>query len=654
MGQPTLSMGSRWVSAFGATAFAVMAPVQAQDAAPQAEAEEIVVQATRSGRSVDNEAIRVEVVEREEIEEKILMTPGNVAMLVAETPGVRVQVTSPSLGSSNIRMQGMEGRYTQLLSDGLPLYGGQTSSVGLLQIPPTDLGQVEIIKGAASALYGPSALGGVINFVSRRPGNVPEAELLLNATSRNGQDIAAYAAMPVGAAAGLSVTGGFHRQSANDLDGDGWADMPRYERWTLRPRLFLDGAGGGKLMLTIGATTEDRVGGTLRGRTAPDGLSFVEALETRRLDAGLIGEIPVTGSATLQIRASGTTQEHSHRFGGLLENDRHNTVFGETSLAGKVGDTAWIAGVALQYDGYRSKTFPAFDYDFTVPAVFGQVESEITERLTLVGSARFDQHSEYGSHLNPRISALYKPGPWTIRASYGRGFYAPTPFVEQIEAVGLSRLEPITGLGAETAETASVDVGYRAGEFSANLSLFASNIEGAVQVQDAGPQRVRLINAAGTARTRGAEAMLRYRLDAFSLTGSYVYVDANEPDPQNGGHRTVPRTPRHTAGVVGMWEESGRGRIGIEAYYTGRQQLDANPYRSVSKPYVEIGALIEVVLGSARLFLNAENVLDVRQTSYDPLLLPARAPDGRWTVDVWAPADGFVLNGGIRLMFGGS
>lgn len=649
-----LNIDARWIFAALGAALAVIPADAALASPPEEDADEIVVQATRSGRGVDDEAIRVEVIDREEIEEKILMTPGNVAMLVAETPGVRVQVTSPSLGSSNIRMQGMEGRYTQLLADGLPLYGGQTSSMGLLQIPPTDLGQVEIIKGAASALYGPSALGGVINFVSRRPGHDPEAELLLNITSRNGQDATGYAAMPVGEIAGVSLTSGFHRQSANDLNGDGWADMPGYTRWTLRPRLFLDGGTGGKLMLTLGVMTENRQGGTLPGRTAPDGQPFVEALDTQRVDGGLVGETPINDAMTLHVRASGTTQHHSHQFGSLIEDDRHDTLFGEASLAGLAGRINWIAGVAVQYDGYRSKAFPGFDYDFTVPGLFGQVELDIGERLTLVGSARVDDHSEYGSHFSPRMSALYKPGPWTIRASYGRGFYAPTPFVEQIEAVGLSRLEPIAGLRAETAETASVDVGYRAGGFAANLSLFASNIANAVQLQDAGPAQVRLINAAGSTRTRGAEAMVRYRLKAFSLTGNYVFVDAHEPDPQVGGRRTVPRTPRHTAGVVGMWEESGRGRIGIEAYYTGRQELDGNPYRSVGKPYVEIGALAEVVVGKVRLFLNAENILNIRQTRFDPLLLPARAPDGRWTVDVWAPTDGFVLNGGIRMMFGGN
>ena len=143
--------------------------------------------------------------------------------------------------------------------------------------------------------------------------------------------------------------------------------------------------------------------------------------------------------------------------------------------------------------------------------------------------------------------------------------------------------------------------------------------------------------------------MLRYRWDAVTLTGSYVYTDATEMDPSGPGRRTVPLTPRHTAGLVGMWEEEGRFRIGLESYYTGRQLLEDNPYRSRSKPYFELGAFGEVLLGNVRLFLNLENLLNVRQTRYDPLLLPQRAPDGRWTVDSWAPTDGFVVNGGVRL-----
>ena len=98
--------------------------------------------------------MRVEVLAREEIEEKMLMTPGDIVMMLNEMGGMRVQATSPSLGAASVRIQGMRGRYTRFLSDGLPLFGEQPGGLGLLQIPPMDLGQVEVIKGVASALYG--------------------------------------------------------------------------------------------------------------------------------------------------------------------------------------------------------------------------------------------------------------------------------------------------------------------------------------------------------------------------------------------------------------------------------------------------------------------------------------------------------------------
>lgn len=632
------------------------AHAQEQATASQAEeAEEIIVQATRSGRRLQDEPVRVEVVNREEIEEKILMRPGNIATILSETGGLRVQVTSPALGAANVRVQGMDGRFTQLLADGLPLYGGQASSLGLLQIPPTDLGQVEVIKGAASALYGPSALGGVINLVSRRPSDLPEGEMLLNATTRNGQDATAYLAAPLGEGLGASITGGYHRQSRQDLDDDGWADMPGYERWTVRPRLFWGGAQGASLFLTAGAMKEERRGGTLPGSTAPDGNPFPQGQDTERYDAGLVAKLPVGDAMTAHLRASGMAQDHTHRFGEVVEDDRHRTLFTEASLSGKAGGTAWVGGFAYQIDSFRSRTFPAFDYTYRVPGIFGQVEQELGGSLTLAGSARTDFHNRYGTQFSPRLSLLYRTGPWTVRASGGRGFYAPTPFVEEIEAAGLSRLEPLGRLRAESARTASLDIGYARGPLEANVTLFGANVRDTTRVEplENDPDRVRLVNIAGLTGIRGSELLLRYRWASFVVTGSYVYVDASEPDPDGFGRRAKPLTPKHTAGLVAMWEERDKGRIGLEVYYTGKQALDDDPYRRTGKPYFEIGLLGEVAVGKARLFANAENILGIRQTRYDPLLRPGRAADGRWTVDAWAPAEGFVLNAGIRLRFGG-
>src|SRR6187399_3059846 len=139
----------------------------------------VTVSATRTGTRLDDQPMRVEVLGREEIEEKLLMTPGDIVMMLNEMGGMRVQATSPSLGAASVRIQGMRGRYTRVLSDGLPLFG-EAGGLGLLQIPPMDLGQVEVVKGVASALYGAGAMGGVVNLVSRRPSNAPEHEVLIN------------------------------------------------------------------------------------------------------------------------------------------------------------------------------------------------------------------------------------------------------------------------------------------------------------------------------------------------------------------------------------------------------------------------------------------------------------------------------------------
>jgi outer membrane receptor protein involved in Fe transport len=546
----------------------------------------------------------------------------------------------------------MRGRYTQLLADGLPLYGGQASSLGLLQVPPSDLGQVEIIKGASSALYGGQALGGVINLVSRRPGPDPQGEVILNSTTRDAQDLSAYGATPLSDNWSASLLSNYNRQSTQDLDDDDWIDMSGYERVAVRPRLFYDGPDGSRAYFTVGVMAEDRQGGTVGGGVVPGGQPFPQDQDTQRFDAGLVLERPVSSWGVAQLRASATRQSHDHRFGDLLEQDQHETMLIEASLAGDTATTSWVGGLAYQADDYAADTFPVFDYRYDAPAVFAQLNQDLSEDFSIAASARWDEHSEYGGQFSPRVSMLYRPGPWTVRASWGRGFYAPTPFVEETEAAGLSRLEPLSGLEVERAETLSLDFGYAVGALESGLTLFASDIDEAIRLETVAPDRVKLIHQEGVTRTRGVEALLRWRQAPYVVTASYLYLDASESADAGPGRRSVPLTPRHSAGVVAMWEDHDRGRIGLELYYTGEQALENNPYRNTSEPYLHIGLLGEIVLGRFSLFLNLENLLDVRQTREDPLVLPNRAPDGRWTVDAWAPLEGFIANAGIRIVLG--
>ncbi len=616
------------------------------------EIEEILVQATRSRRRVQDQPTRIEVLDQEEISEKVMMRPGNISMMLAETGGLRVQVTSPALGSSNIRIHGMRGRYTQLLADGLPLYGGQASGLGLLQVPPSDLGQVEVIKGSASALYGGQALGGVINLVSKRPSELTEGEVILNATTRDGQDFSTYASTPFGNGWSGSLLVAANRHSAQDLDDDGWIDLPEYERWSVRPRLFWEGSEGTNLYLTVGAMGEERKGGTLSGSVVPDGNPFPQNQDTDRLDGGFVLQHPINDQLSAQVRASAVRQQHDHLFGDLLEEDRHQTILTEASLSGDLPSASWVGGVAFQSDEYDSDTFPVHDYTYESPAAFAHFDQDFGERVTGALSVRWDDHSEYGGELSPRMALLFREGKWTIRGSWGKGFFAPTPFLEETEAAGLSRLEPLANLKAETAETASIDVSYSTGNLETGLTFFGSNIDDAVRLETLAADRVQMVNVDGVTRTRGIEALMRWRRDDLVVTASYLYTDASEPDEDVVGRRTVPLTPRHSAGLVAIWEAEEKGRIGFEVYYTGTQSLEDNPYRMESDPYFEVGLLGEIIRGRYSFFLNLENLLNVRQTRDDVLVRPNRTPDGRWTVDAWAPLEGFVANAGVRIRLG--
>jgi iron complex outermembrane receptor protein len=201
---------------------------------------------------VQDEPIRVEVITREEIEEKLLMRPGNIAMLVNETGGVRVQVTSPALGAANIRVQGMEGRYTQLLADGLPLYGGP----GLVTWNPADPAyrprQVRSNQGRC--------IGPLRSFRTGRrhqPRVAPaqrefEGEVLANATTRNGQDLTAYLASPTGGGWSASSSAARIGRASTISIGTAGPISPSYERFTARPRLFWQGADGAAAFVTIG------------------------------------------------------------------------------------------------------------------------------------------------------------------------------------------------------------------------------------------------------------------------------------------------------------------------------------------------------------------------------------------------------------------
>jgi outer membrane receptor for ferrienterochelin and colicins len=609
--------------------------------------ETVTVSATRTDKRVEDQPMRVEVLDREEIEEKLLMTPGDIVMMLNEMGGLRVQATSPSLGAASVRLQGMRGRYTRFLSDGLPLFGEAVGGLGLLQIPPTDLGHVEVIKGVASALYGAGALAGVVDLISRRPGKEPIREGLVNRTTLGGTDAVLFAAQPMTDTWSGSVLVGGHWQEKNDVDGDGWADLAGYSRAVVRPRLFWDNHAGRSLFATAGVTWERRHGGTIDGQVLPATKApFLESLETARVDGGFVAQTLVAGAYVVTARASATRQRHDHQFGETTEADVHDTLFGEVAVRGHRGVQTWVAGVAFERDAFDPHAVPRFAYTYNVPGAFVQDDLDLTRWLSVSGSARVDHHNQFGTFVSPRGSMLVHGAAWNSRLSVGSGFFAPTPLNEDTEAAGLTRLKVDGSLKAERGRSASWDVTRTAGPFSLTGTLFRYDLANPAVVERA---TYTLSNLTDDTIITGAEAIATLRRAPFSVTATYTYARSREGVGAERGE--VPLTPTHSAGLTASWEREGKGRIGVECYYTGRQRLEDNPYQSRSAAYVLFGGLAERKIGKLRVFVNAENLANVRQTDWNPLLRSVRAADGRWTVDAWAPLDGRVINGGVRIGF---
>lgn len=589
-----------------------------------------VVATTRSGSRVEDQAVPIERLGRSDIEENMLMTPGNIVKSIDEMSGVRVQTTSPELGTAVVRMQGLRGQYTRLLSDGIPLYFDIAGGLPLVQIPPMDLGGVELLKGGASAFFGANAIG-VVNLLSRRPGKDREREILFSESARAGTDAVLWLSSPPSGSWSNTFLFSGHRQEERDVDGDGWSDIPRYSRGAARQRVFWKNGRGRSGSGTAGTTFEKREGGSAIAR---------QSLETRGADGTLSYQMPFrrytlagTGMLFVQSRTRGLSDEREH--------ERREAATIEIELRGTAPRQTWVAGLAV--DWFTVRSHDAFAYLSTRPGLFVHDDVRVASWLSVSGSARADHHNIYGFFLSPRGSVRAHRGDWSAGVTAARSYFAPTALTEETEAAGFAHLSIDGPLHVENHRNVSADVAHETRAATAKLTVFQSHIDHPALVDRA---TFTLRTDAEPVVTHGVEILGQVRRAPFAVTGTYTYVRAEE-----GGGREVALTPRHSAGIFATAEAAGRGRISVHVDFTGEQRLDANPYRSISEPYTVLGLVAEHRIRRWSLFVTGDNLTDVHQTHWDPIARPARDVDGRWTVDAWAPLAGRVINAGIRIPF---
>ncbi|MCZ7603041.1 MAG: TonB-dependent receptor [Melioribacteraceae bacterium] len=618
------------------------------------EVEEIFVNATRSSRTIDAEPTRVEVIAGEEIDEKISMDPSNISMILNESTGIQVQQTSIASANNVFRIQGLDGKYTQLLRDGFPLFGGFSGSLSLVQVPPLDLSQVEIIKGSSSTLYGGGAIAGLINLITKEPDEKGELSFLINGTSAMGLDLSSFYSKKF-EKFGLTFLAVRNSQKAYDNNDDNFSDLPQIERYSLNPKFYFYFDERNVLEVGGSFSYEDRIGG------------FITAIENEENRNSFYHEENKSSRITSQIKYdrkgndSRLTLKNSisyfkrelnlsdYSFNGIQLSTFSEAVYNFN--LNEFGD--WLLGVNLYTENFSDKTKMQYNHnssDITYGS-FVQNNLELFDKLSLETGLRVDYNTEYGIFPLPRVNLLIDISEkLKTRIGGGLGYKIPTIFTEASDELAYRNILPLDkeNTEAEKSYGLNIDFDYKTIlfggiTFSINNLFFYTRIDNPLYLQfNNANNSFEYLSLDGYADTKGIETNLKLTYDHYKLFAGYTFTDVISHS--NKTSSSFPLTPKHNLGVVLIYEIHGDLRIGLEAYYTGKQKLSDG---TTTTDYWINGIMIEKRFGKLSFFLNFENFLDTRQSNYGPMFTGTpQLPD---FLELYAPTDGRIINGGVKI-----
>jgi outer membrane receptor for ferrienterochelin and colicins len=618
------------------------------------ELEEISVTSTRGSRLIDDEPTRVEIIAGEEIDEKISMDPSNISMMLNESTGIQVQQTSASSVNSTFRIQGLDGRYTQLLKDGFPLYSGFSGSLSIVQIPPLDLRQIEIIKGSASTLYGGGAIAGLINLVSKEPSKQPELSFLVNITSASGLDLSGYYSQKF-EDYGLTFFASRNTQSAYDNNDDNFTDLPETERYSFDPKFYFYFTEYSNLEIGGSFSTEERIGGSINLINGnPDSVfTYTEENLSDRYSAQIKYKLKLSGSELI-IKNSFGYFDRTINLPGYSFKGNQLSSFSEASYSWQSENHEWISGLNFLSEDFDDKSSVINELDYSDYALgsFIQNTFDITDKIILESEFRADYNFDYGFFAIPRISLLLKINHnVSSRIGGGLGYKIPSIFNEESEKIFFRNLLPMdkNNLKAERSYGFNFDVNCRTIlfeelTFSINQLFFYTRINDPLLIRTSENDSTlsEFHSGVGFVDTKGAETNLRLTYDHIKLFLGYTFIQAENYITEKSG--IFPLTPKHKLGIVLIFEEHDNYRIGLEAYYTGKQFLSTGERTT---DFWVTGLMLEKKFDYLSLFLNFENFLDTKQSRYG--VMYTGLPSNPQFVEIYAPTDGRIINGGIKL-----
>ncbi|MFZ1700860.1 MAG: TonB-dependent receptor [Pyrinomonadaceae bacterium] len=615
---------------------------------------EVTITSTRTGREIEAEPTRVEAIDEEEIDEKINMRPANVAMVLHESTGIQVQQTSATSNSQSVRIQGLDGRYTQILKDGFPAYGGFSGSLSVLEIPPLDLKQVEVIKGPSATLFGGDAIAGVVNFVTKNPGEVPVTTLLLNQTSALGTDVSLFNSRKL-TRIGYTFLGSVNYQKEYDADDDDFTDLPRTAAFGITPKLIFYGS---KTTLVVGNSLsyQNRKGGdvlAIRGRPDQFHTYFEENGSFRNVTTFDLNHEFADGSRLIAKQSFAFFDRKIATLNYRFEGQQFNS-FTDVSYSRLYGKHAVVMGASSVFDRFRESTpgiNPPRNETRAYGGVFVQDTVDLTNRVSLEAGFRVDHARDYGTFALPRVAVLFRlTEKLTSRFGFGLGYKTPTMFTEDAETL---LFRDVAGVGnslkAERSRGGTFDLNYRdtIGEnvtFSLNQMFFYTQITDPIVLRVSPSDIYQFSNADSSVISKGIETNVRIGYGVAKLFFGYTLTDAKAG--YLGGNRRLTLLPRHRVNSSLVFEEHENYKFGAEFYFAGRQILDD---RSLTRSAAEFGLFAEKTFGKISVFINGENLGDIRQGKYGPVVIPPFTDPT--FAEIYTHLEGRVVNGGVKIRF---
>ncbi|MFT6150382.1 MAG: outer membrane receptor for ferrienterochelin and colicins [Saprospiraceae bacterium] len=485
---------------------------------------EVVITGTQRENRVSESPIKVEILSAKLFQKN--PTP-NLFQAVEMVNGVKPQLNCNVCNTGDIHINGMEGGYTMILIDGMPIVSGLSTVYGLMGIPNSITDRIEIVKGPASALYGSEAMAGIINVITKNPlENAGQITLEVQGTTWSELTLDGSISVKVGKNIGTLISGNYYKfNQIIDNNNDGFTDLTLQDRFSIFNKWQIKRPENRAATLALRYMQENRWGGETDWTEAFRGTDEIygESIYTKRFETILNYQLPTKQKVFFQ--ASYNYHDQNSVYGDMPFIAQQHIAFGQLFLEKDLSPTLHLmTGTALRYNYYNDNT-PATataDEQF-FPGLFAQTEWKPNDRNNLLVGLRYDYNVNHGNIVSPRIAYRFDANKNNqFRVNLGTGFRTVYIFTEDHAALSGARDVIITeDLNPERSFNSILNYilkipsnnHYLSVDFSAFYNYFTNKIVGDF---DEDPNQIIYSNLNGNAITRGLAFNIDYT-NAFPL-----------------------------------------------------------------------------------------------------------------------------------------